>query len=174
MSDVCHVPRYFHHTYPLPHQRRHDCPAGVTNLWVHWMVSYTNQSKRSVFQSYWIVGWQGATQCSKLIMPCLLSLCYFRKLFLISELASSLLLRNIAKFIKPPPTSSAGLIFEWSLSAFPVRHPRGNLMQEATVRINYKEQCKKEENVVFTKTHKTGSSTVTNILLRLVVLHFII
>ena len=50
------------------------------------------------------------------------------------------------------------------ISAFPVtrRHPGF----AASIQMEFRQECSPQQNIIFTKTHKTGSSTITNILLR--------
>ncbi|XP_063690798.1 galactosylceramide sulfotransferase-like isoform X3 [Bolinopsis microptera] len=49
-------------------------------------------------------------------------------------------------------------------ASFPVtrRHPGF----AASIQMEFRQECSPQQNIIFTKTHKTGSSTITNILLR--------
>ena len=55
--------------------------------------------------------------------------------------------------------------FYLTFSAFPVRRRPGFA---AAIQMEFHRECTPQQNIIFTKTHKTGSSTITNILLRLV------
>ncbi|XP_063690580.1 galactosylceramide sulfotransferase-like isoform X2 [Bolinopsis microptera] len=54
-------------------------------------------------------------------------------------------------------------------ASFPVHKRRHALADKSfaeTIRTKFGQKCSPQENIIFTKTHKTGSSTITNILLR--------